>query len=95
MNNDKLFEFLFAGGGTWNITLAFIDDVSNVFRLINAILGTIMLICALVVKIVKWYKRSKADGKITADEVIEGVEIISEGAKEIKNTIDGGTKDGN
>ena len=35
-------------------------------------------------KLYNWYKKAKADGKITKDEVKEGVGIITEGFKELK-----------
>ena len=32
----------------------------------------------------KWYKRAKEDGKITADEIDEGIEILKDGADRLK-----------
>lgn len=61
----------------------------------HEILGIIVLIVSLVstvlltvLKVIDWYKKSKADGKITADEIKEGVEIIKNGVDEVKNHID-------
>ena len=47
--------------------------------------------CSLVLlayRIWKWYKEAKADGKITKDEIKEGIDIIVEGGKDIKDKID-------
>ena len=61
----------------------------------HEILGIIVLIASLVstvllttLKVIDWYKKAKADGKITADEIKEGVEIVKNGVDEVKNHID-------
>lgn len=59
-----------------------------ILRISNLILTIIISLLILVSRIIDWYKKSKADGKITSDEVKEGIEIITDGAKEIKGHIE-------
>lgn len=62
---------------------------------IHEILGIIVLVASLVstvllttLKVIDWYKKAKADGKITADEVKEVVEVVKEGVDDIKDKAD-------
>lgn len=62
---------------------------------IHEILGIIVLIASLVstiiltsFKVIDWYKKAKADGKITADEIKEVVEVIKDGVDAVKNNVD-------
>lgn len=67
----------------------------------HEILGIIVLIASLVstvllttLKVIDWYKKAKADGKITADEIKEGVEIVKEGVDNIKENAEKHDKKG-
>lgn len=63
-------------------------QTETILRISNLILTIIISLLILVSRIIDWYKKSKADGKITSDEVKEGIEIITDGAKEIKGHIE-------
>lgn len=65
--------------------IANVHEVLGVIVLIASLISTVLL---TTLKVIDWYKKSKADGKITADEVKEGVEIIKNGVDEVKNHID-------
>ena len=67
-------------------------QTEQILRIANLILAIIISLLVLVSRIVEWWKKAKADGKIDADEVKEGVKIIEDGAKEIKEHIDNGNK---
>ena len=84
MNLRNLLEDV-GTGGLWFLTAT---QVEHILRIANLILAIIISLLVLTSRIIDWYKKAKADGKITADEAKEGVEIIKEGAKEIKNHID-------
>ena len=43
-------------------------------------------------RIWKWYREAKKDGKIDAKEIDEGLDILSDGLEDIKNSLD--DKDG-
>lgn len=59
-------------------------DLEQVLKVISLILSIITSILILVKSIVKWYKKASADGKITADEINEGIDILQEGVEDIK-----------
>ena len=67
-------------------------QTEQVLRIANLILAIIISLLVLVSRIIEWWKKAKADGKIDANEVQEGVKIIENGAKEIKEHIDNENK---
>ena len=74
----------FGVGGLWCLTAIQTEQVLRIANLILAILTTLFV---FITRFIDWYKKAKADGKITADEVKEGVEIIKEGVEEVKEHI--------
>ena len=84
MNLRNLLEDVGAGG-LWFLTAT---QVEHILRIANLILAIIISVLVLVSRMIDWYKKAKADGKITADELKEGVDIVKEGAEEIKQHID-------
>ena len=64
----------------------------------NEILETISLVITIiggaitfiVVPILNWYRHAKKDGKIDADEIKEGLDIIVDGSERVKDEIDKG-----
>ena len=84
MQLRNFFEDIGAGG-LWVLTAT---QIETVLRIANLVLAVLISVLILVSRIIDWYKKAKADGKITADEVKEGVEIIKDGAEEIKGHIE-------
>ena len=72
-------------------TFTQLNDVLKTISLVLTIIGA--LITYIVVPLIAWYKKAKADNKITADEIKEGIEIISTGAEKTKEEIDKQTDD--
>lgn len=68
------------------------NDVLQTISLILTILGAI--VSFFVVPLVNWLKDAKKDGKITADEVAEGVKTLQEGIDKAKDEIEKGGKNG-
>ena len=61
----------------------------------NSVLSTISLIITIIgglitiaMALINWFEKAKADGKIDKDEIKEGLEIIEQGAKDIKDNLD-------
>ena len=61
----------------------------------NSVLSTISLIITIIgglitiaMALINWFSKAKADGKIDKDEIKEGLEIIEQGAKDIKDNLD-------
>lgn len=77
MKNDSLFAILSAAVQT----VCGIAQTSEVFQLVQVIIGVISGIVTLayfIIKIVRWYMKSKQDGKITDDELGELEDIVKE-----------------
>ena len=81
----KDFFQIVGNGLQYAISLAQVEDA---LRIAGIILSVIISILIIIDKIVSWWTKAKADGKITEDEIKEGVEIIKEGTKEIKDHIE-------
>lgn len=84
-------------GGAIGTTLSVIgtalqtQEVLQIISLIITIIGG--LISFIVVPILNWYRKAKEDGKIDADEIKEGVNIIVDGTKDVKDAVDQANKD--
>ena len=76
--------------GTTNVCqYAFIAIQTDwVFQWIQLALAIACSLVLLAYRLWKWYKEAKADGKITGDEIKEGINIAIEGGKEIQEKID-------
>lgn len=57
----------------------------DIIRVVLLVLGCISTLVSLSYNIYCWWKKAKADGKITADEIKEGVEIVDKHIEEINN----------
>lgn len=65
-----------------------IADIDHIVNIVTGILGfLITLVAVIIIPLIKWYIKAKKDGKITADEVVEGLETLKDGAEELKDTI--------
>ena len=78
-----------ANGLQYAISLAQVEDV---LRIAGIILSVIISLLIIIDKVISWWKKAKADGKITEDEIKEGVEIVKDGTQEIKEHIEKGKK---
>ena len=67
------------------------NEVLQTISLIITIIGAI--ISMIVVPILSWYFKAKKDGKITPDEIKEGVEIIKDGTEKLSDTLKDKNKD--
>ena len=67
--------------------IANFHEVLGIIVLIASLISTVLL---TTLKVIDWYKKAKEDGKITADEVKEVVEVVKEGVDDIKDKADKG-----
>ena len=69
-----------------------VDDLRSIESIVAIVctsLGLLItIITSLIIPLVKWYARSKKDGKISADEVVDGVETLKDGLKDIQNKLE-------
>lgn len=68
------------------------SEVLQIISLCITILGGI--ISLIVLPILNWYKNAKKDGKITQEEIDEGVKTLQEGLDGVKNLVDKDKKKG-
>lgn len=65
-----------------------IADVDHLMSIICAIVGLLItIITAIVIPLVKWHAKAKADGHIDADEIEEATQIVSDGLNEISSKV--------
>ena len=69
--------------GTATQTNEILQTISLVVTIIGAVISFI------IVPILSWYRNAKKDGKITADEVQEGLETLKEGLDKVKDESEG------
>lgn len=60
------------------------SQTNSIFQTISLILTIIATLFSIISRIVIWYKKAKADGKITADEIKEGADIVKDEINNIK-----------
>lgn len=64
------------------------NEILETISLVITIIGGV--ITFIVVPILNWYRHAKKDGKIDADEIKEGLDIIADGSERVKDEIDKG-----
>lgn len=62
------------------------NDVLQTISLIITIIGG--LITFIIVPLITWYQKAKADDKIDADEVKDAIDIVVTGGEKIKEDIE-------
>lgn len=67
---------------------------NEVFQIIEFVLSIIVSIVLLIYRIWKWWKDAKKDGKITKEEIEDGINIVVGGVEEIKDKVKEDDKDG-
>lgn len=69
-------------------------QTNEVFQIIEFVLSIIVSIVLLIYRIWKWWKDAKKDGKITKEEIEDGINIVVGGVEEIKDKVKEDDKDG-
>lgn len=66
-----------------------IEQVQQIISIISTCIGAIIVIVSgIIIPLWKWWKKAKADGKISKEEIDEAKEIINNGSENVKNVID-------
>lgn len=60
------------------------NEVLQTISLVLTILGAI--VSFIVVPLLNWHREAKKDGKITAEEVAEGLETLKDGVEKVEET---------
>ena len=80
------------GGGTlWVLTaVTWAENVKVICQIISLVLSIVISLLIIGAKVIGWWKKAKADGKITKDEIDELGHIMNEGVNDIKEHLDSG-----
>lgn len=60
-----------------------ISLTKDILGIVLVSLNILVLIISLCLKLLAWWKKAKEDGKITEDEIQEGIDIINDSLKDI------------
>lgn len=64
-------------------------SIESIVAIVCTSLGLLItIITSLIIPLCKWYARSKKDGKISADEVVDGVETLKDGLQNLKDKLE-------
>lgn len=82
----KIREFILGLIGTGMSSVGAIVDVNQVLSIISYVITIVGgILTLIVIPLITWWKRAKEDGKITKEEIDEGVHIIQNGVDELKD----------
>ena len=68
------------------------NETLQTISLIITIVGGILTL--IVIPLVTWYKNAKKDGKITKEEISEGIDTLQQGIDDVKTLVDKDKKKG-
>lgn len=86
---NELIAGIFGTGSCAVGTALQTNEVLQTISMIITILGGIVTL--IVLPILNWYHKSKQDGKITHEEIKEGVETLNDGLDKLDKKITGTT----
>ena len=89
MKPNEIISYI-ANGVTYVVALSQTNEIFQIVELVFAILTSVIL---LLYSLWKWYNEAKKDGKITREEIKDGIDIIVDGVDDIKKK--GDKKDDN
>lgn len=82
----KIKEFILGLIGTGMSSVGAIVDVNQVLSIISYVITIVGgILTLIVIPLITWWKRAKEDGKITKEEIDEGVHIIQNGVDDLKD----------
>ena len=75
-------------GGNGLMYILTATQTKEIFQIVSLILSIIISLFIIAGKIIEWYKKAKADGKITKDEIKELSNNVKENINEIKGNVE-------
>ena len=65
-----------------------VEEMQAILSIICTVLGIIItLITGVIIPLIKHFKKASEDGKITKEEIKEGVNIVVDGVEQIKDKV--------
>lgn len=65
-----------------------LENLDHVMSIVCMVIGiAITIITAIIIPLIKWWKKAKEDGKITRDELQDGIDIAKGGIDSVKDVI--------
>lgn len=62
-------------------------EIEYTLKIVSLCCSILLSLIIIGLYLMKWYKKAKADGKITSEELQEGIDIVKQGKEEIENKI--------
>lgn len=85
--NDKI-ELIVGSIGTGLSAVGTATQTNQILQTISLIITIIGgIISMIVIPIINWYRKAKADGKITADEIKDLVDVVKDGTEQVSKDI--------
>ena len=63
-------------------------QVEQALRIASFVLSILISVLIIISRVIDWWKKAKADGKITKDEIDELGHIVGDGVQDIKEQVD-------
>ena len=76
-------EMITAGGNACTYILAYLQ-ANETLQIIEFAFSISVSVLILLYRLWVWYREAKKDGKITKDEIKDGIDIIANGVEDIK-----------
>ena len=71
-----------------------LHSIESIVAIVCTVLGLLItIITSVVIPLCRWYAESKKDGKIGADEVVEGTETLLKGLQDIQTKLEDKSKE--
>ena len=71
-----------------------LNSIESITAIVCTVLGLLItIITSVVIPLCRWYAESKKDGKISADEVVEGAQTLKDGLQDIQNKLENKNKE--
>ena len=75
-------------GGNVLLYILTIAQTNETFQIIELVVSILVSLVILGYRLWKWFKEAKKDGKITKEEIKDGIDTLVDGVEDIKDKIE-------
>ena len=83
----KINDVIEVGGNSFMYVLTF-TNTKEIFEIISLVLSILISLLIIISKLIQWFKNAKKDGKISSEEIKDGIDILSSGVESIRDKIE-------